>query len=124
MDVIKNENVVFVDVDGTLVLPLTKKSRSPNRKVDVYDSITKKFIKMEVHEPNVRLLVEEHHRGSYVIVWSRGGFQWAANVVKALDLTPKVDLVLTKPLLYIDDLKINEWLKYRVFLDANARYKR
>ncbi len=121
MEVIKNEHVVFFDIDGTLILPY-EEGNAPT--VDVFDAITKKFIRMRVHQPNVRLLIEEHHRGSYVIVWSRGGSEWAANVIKALHLEKRVHKVLTKPLVYFDDIAVEKWLPYRVFLDPDIKYKR
>jgi len=124
MRIHKNEHVAPFDVDGTLILPLTAENAMHGRKVQVWDSISKKYISMVAHEPNIRLLIEEKHRGSLVIVWSRGGYEWAANVIRALDLVSHVDDVYSKPLAYFDDLDISEWLKYRVYLSPETRYKR
>lgn len=121
MLVIKNESPAPFDVDGTLILHL--KDNTGYRTVNVWDAVTKAYKVFAVHEPMVRLLLEEHHRGSYVIVWSRGGWQWAKNVIIALGLEDKVDLVMTKPLVYFDDKDVAYWLKYRVFLDPNENYK-
>jgi len=119
MRVIKSENIKFFDIDGTLILPYTT-----GPAIYVYDAVTRKDIKMQAHEPNVRLLLEEKHRGSTIIVWSMGGYEWAANVVRALNLVTKVDFVMSKPLAYFDDVPIDEWLRFRVFLDPNMKYKR
>lgn len=120
---IRNESVVFFDVDGTLILPDEEKYKnSPS--VSVLDPIENKYIPMRKHEPNIRLLVEENHRGSFVVVWSRGGHEWAESVVKALNLYGLVDLIITKPHAYFDDVKIEDWLKNRVFLDHDTKYKR
>ena len=81
MITIKNEDISPFDIDQTLVLAKGTDVHKNNLRVDIYDPITKKFITMLVHEPMVRLLREQKHRGSYVIVWSRGGYEWAANVV-------------------------------------------
>jgi hypothetical protein len=124
MKVIKSEQVVFFDVDNTLVYPAEKYKGHQGALVEVYDAVTKKHVLMRVNEPNMRLLLEEKHRGSFVIVWSRGGYEWAANVLRALDLESKVDLVMSKPLVYYDDLSIDEWLTYRVFLEPNTLYKK
>lgn len=124
MNIHKNENVTPFDVDGTLIVSYTEESAKHGRKVQVWDAITEKYITVVAHEPNIRLLMEEHHRGSLVIVWSRGGYQWAANVIKALDLVDYVSDVYTKPLAYFDDLPIEAWLKYRVYLEPETRYKR
>ncbi len=123
MKVIRRENPVFVDVDSTLVLPNETKYQG-NEQVSIYDSVTGSYLTMYKHAPNIRLLLEEKHRGSFIVVWSRGGFDWAENVLKALNITYAVDLVMTKPLVYIDDLDISNWLPYRVYLEPNTAYKK
>lgn len=120
MKVIENEQLKFFDVDDTLVMP----NDGTGTTVEVYDAVTNKFITMKVHKPMVRLLREEHHRGSYVVVWSRSGYEWAANVIKALDLVSYVHLVCSKPFAYFDDKDIAEWLPYRVYLQPDMKYKR
>lgn len=109
------------DVDDTLILHLA--DNTGHRTVDVWDAVTQTYKRFAVHEPMVRLLLEEFHRGSYVVVWSRGGWQWAKNVVIALGLEEKVHQVMTKPLVYFDDKDVADWLKYRVFLNPNQSYK-
>lgn len=121
--VIHNESVVMVDVDDTLILHLSPSELLGKKKVEVYDPITKGFIVVAVHGPMVRLVQEESHRGSFVVVWSRGGYEWASNVVKALGLEESVDQIMSKPIAYFDDKPIDEWLKYRVYLKPDTIYK-
>lgn len=123
MKIVKNENILVVDVDGTLILPYDK-GKPQGRIIDVYDAVTKRNIRMCEHGPNVRLLKEESHRGSHIVVWSRGGYEWASNAVRALDLVTYVDQVMTKPLTYIDDLPVDDWLRYRIFLSPDMQYKK
>ncbi len=122
MTIIKNEMTVFVDVDGTLIVPYDPKLKQIV--IKVYDAVTKHYVKVAIHEPMIRLVKEEHHRGSHVIVWSRGGHEWAANVIRALELTPFVHQVMSKPFAYFDDVKIDKWLKYRVYLEPDMQYKK
>lgn len=122
MKVIANENTVYIDVDGTLVLPPSDSSSDYH--VKVYDPIEDKLVRLRVHEPMVRLLKEEYARGSYVTVWSRGGHAWAESVVKALGIKHCVHQVMSKPMSYFDDLPIEEWLRYRVFLSPDTPYKK
>lgn len=122
MIVTYSESVVYFDVDGTLIVDATHLPE--HRHVNVYDPIEDKIIKFRVHEPMVRLLKEEHHRGSYVVVWSRGGHAWAESVVRALGLEPCVHQVMSKPTAYFDDVLIEDWLKYRVFLPPDMQYKK
>ncbi len=122
MKIIKSEYNTFWDVDHTLIFPTDPKV--PGIKVLVYDAVTKKFLTMIGNEAMIRLMKEEKHRGANITVWSRGGYEWAANVVRALDLVPYVDTVMTKPLAYMDDLEISKWLKYRVYIPPTTSYKK
>jgi predicted phosphatase len=124
MKIIKSEYNIFYDVDDTLVFHVDPTNPIPGRKVQVYDAVKKKFLTMIENQAMVRLLQEEKHRGAHVVVWSRGGHEWAANVVKALDLVGCVDQVMTKPMAYMDDLDISDWLKYRVYLPPTKVYKK
>lgn len=123
MVIIKNENVEPFDVDGTLVLHQSADTIPLGEALQVYDAITKKFITVRINRPMVRLLRESKARGSYVIVWSKGGYRWATDVIKALDLVDFVDLVLTKPAAYYDDTEIQNWLPYRVYIAPEVIYK-
>jgi hypothetical protein len=127
MKVIKNEKTVFFDIDNTLVFssldPLIA-NLNPVTCVEVFDPINERFMNMVVHEPMVRLLREEHHRGSYVVVWSRGGYAWAGSVISALGLEKCVHEIMTKPMVYFDDRPIEEWLPYRVYLPPDMPYKK
>lgn len=123
MRINKNELNDFYDVDGTLILHLKPEEFKNHKTVSVYDAVTKKFITLGVNAPMVRLLRESHHRGACVKVWSRGGWEWAANVIKALDLVTCVDEVMSKPMAYFDDVEISQWLPYRVYLPPETVYK-
>jgi hypothetical protein len=124
MKTIKNELVRPYDVDGTLIVPYNV-GGDYGRVIDIVDPVNNnKRIRMRVNEPMVRLMLEEKQRGGFIIVWSRSGFEWAANVIKAIGLEETVDLVMSKPVVYFDDMNVNEWLKDRVFIGPNERYKR
>lgn len=125
--VLKNEYVVPVDVDGTLITHLTTAELSllPSEDViSVYDKVEQRFIKVGINRPMVRLVKEEFSRGAHVIIWSRGGFEWAEAVIKAIELQNHVHQIMSKPLSYFDDLPVEDWLKHRVFLPPNTTYKR
>lgn len=117
--IIKSENVVFFDCDDTLII-----GAGPGKKIEILDPTGGPDISTFAHEPNIRLLLEEKARGSFVIVWSRGGYQWANNILTALGLMDRVDLVMSKPLVYFDDTPIEKWLPYRVWLEPNMNYKK
>lgn len=123
MNVIKNENIEPFDVDETLVMHQDPSTIPPGDKVQVYDYLTKKFISMRMNKPMIRLLKESKARGFYVIVWSRGGNRWATDVLKALELTEHVDLVMSKPTKVFDDKAIEDWCTDRIYLSPDTIYK-
>jgi hypothetical protein len=123
MKVIKNENIMTFDVDDTLILHLSEKELSKHTVLQVWDEIESKTICVGINKPMVRLLKEEIHRGNQVIVWSRGGYRWAASVLNALQLSDLNIIVMTKPLVYFDDKDVKEWLPYRVYLSPETVYK-
>ena len=59
---------------------------------------------------NIDSLIRHAERGHYVVVWSAGGHEWAARVVKELGLADYVDLVMTKPRWYLDDMPADSWM--------------
>ena len=123
MKVIENEDVSPFDVDDTLIMTTTGVSAADSL-VEVPDPLEpSRLIKFKVNESMVRLLREQHHRGSYVIVWSRGGYEWASAVVTALGLSNSVDLIMSKPKTYFDDLPVEKWLTDRVYLEPRSNYK-
>ena len=122
MKIVKSEHTVFIDVDDTLVMHVDPDTIK-GVKVQVYDSVGEGFITVEANLPMIRLLKEEKHRGAYIVVWSRGGYEWASNVIRALELVSYVDEVMSKPMVYFDDKSIAEWLPYRVWLPPETVYK-
>lgn len=124
MRVIRNERPIPIDVDGTLIIHTNDFTNiCPLETVEVYDPLSGSNIKLRKNLPMIRLLKEEHARGTFTLVWSRGGYQWASDIIEALGLTDYVDLVMTKPLVYFDDINIEDWLKDRVWIGPDTIYK-
>jgi len=123
MIVTKYENVRPIDVDGCLIYCVKDKTK-PYVPVDVIDPVTKRYIRQGVNTNMVRLLREEHHRGGYIIVWSRSGWEWARNVVQALGLEKYVHEVKSKPIAYFDDTPVKKWMTDRVYIGPDEMYKR
>lgn len=124
MKVIQSERPIFCDVDDTLVMhgdDLTL--LCPLDIVEINDPISKRKIRLRKNHAMIRLVKEEFTRGAHIFVWSRGGFDWASSVVIALGLKPYVHYVLSKPLVYLDDKNVEQWLKDRVWISPNTKYK-
>lgn len=57
------------------------------------------------HDEHVTLLRSLKAVGYTVVVWSAGGSAWAERVVQQLGLAECVDVIVSKPSLWIDDYK-------------------
>lgn len=123
MQVIKSEMTSFWDIDGTLIVG--RNDEGATRNVSIPDPLDKtKYIVVSPNDSMIRLMREERHRGAFIVVWSRGGHEWAESVIKALNLVELVDVIMSKPMAYFDDKDVSEWLPYRVFLKPTSNYKR
>lgn len=120
MKTVRNENILVCDVDETLYLSTGNKELKTR---PVWDELTKSFIYIQPHEPHVRLIHEQKARGRFIIVWSKGGHAWAEAVVNALGLVSVVDLVMTKPIAYIDDQPVETWLTEQIYIPHTLEYK-
>ena len=120
MTVIRSEQIICFDVDQTLILHRTAKKKDKIVAVtDPYDFAQRYLV---VHEPHIKILKDRKKRGATIIVWSQNGWAWAEAVVRALRLEHEVDLVLSKPIAYVDDLPVETWLAERIYLDADSKY--
>ena len=124
MQVVKNERTIFVDVDDTLVMHEKHPGNTNLDLVFIPDNINLRTeIKVWCNNSMIRQVKEEFLRGSHIVVWSKGGYQWAEQVLKALDLCNYVHIVMTKPFAYFDDKPAYEWMSERVFLEPSVKYK-
>lgn len=110
MNIINNEKIIAFDIDETLVMHGLGK----NSIECPYDG---SIIYLTPHARHVKLLKDHKARGYSVIVWSAAGFRWASKVIKMLELDEYVDLILTKPIKYVDDLPVDEWMQNRIYLN-------
>lgn len=66
------------------------------------------------HEKHIRELKNHATRGHYIIVWSKGGCNWASRIVEELGLREYVDICGKKPDWIYDDKPLN-YLADRVY---------
>lgn len=110
MIVIRGPTAYF-DVDDTLVLwsPTEEqlKHAVPFNVTDAFfegEGVAPWIEMLVPHYPHVEQLKKHAIRGQKVIVWSAGGAEWAAAVIKQLDLEHYVTLAIDKPDWAYDDL--------------------
>jgi hydroxymethylpyrimidine pyrophosphatase-like HAD family hydrolase len=121
MKLIENENVVFIDVDETLVHHVPSSEWCPQQqttpmKLNYYNM---SFFVFPIKE-NIELLRAYKARGYTVFVWTNNGYRWGKEVINALDLNNYVDFVMTKPAKVVDDSAIQSWVQ-TINLDPNRK---
>lgn len=113
MRIVKSDNIVCFDVDDTLLMWEYDNDllfHSKARPINVNGCT------VLAHDTHIRKLKEFKAKGHYVIVWSQGGYEWAAEAVKLLRLEAYVDLVICKPKWYVDDNDANNFMR-RIYKD-------
>ena len=120
MKVISQESTIFIDVDNTLVM--WGKAKKHEKVVMVTCPYSAQQEVLRPHKGHIKVLKDRHARGSFIVVWSAGGYQWANAVVKALGLEQHVDLVMSKPHMYIDDKKAKGILGERLYIPYGDDY--
>lgn len=107
MNVIENENVIFFDVDDTLIREPTEEEFK-NFNFISFTNFNINVGKTPINK-NRDLLRQFKARNYTVIVWSHGGYAWAKEVITKLGASEYVDYIMTKPRVYVDDISVNEW---------------
>lgn len=108
---IENEMIIYFDCDDTLVMYNVN-----GKKLDFVDPYSKENISLVPHKKQIKLLKDFKARGYKVVVWTAAGAIWAKEVVNKLKLNNYVDLIISKPLKYVDDLPAQEILGSRIYL--------
>jgi hydroxymethylpyrimidine pyrophosphatase-like HAD family hydrolase len=101
---------VFIDVDDTLV----SWDEDDNGTLINTPLGMRKF---KIFDDVVSAIKLHKLRGHNVIVWSAGGGEWARTVVDSLGLTEYVDLCISKPSWFWDDIEAS-----KILLEENRRH--
>ncbi len=121
MRVVEIESTIFVDVDDTLVM-WGVKAKKGEKLIAVTNPHDGKQDYLAPHLGHIKVLKDRKARGSFIVVWSAGGYAWATSVVKALGIQDHVDLVMTKPHMYIDDKKASEFMTEHLYIPYESGY--
>lgn len=108
---IENEMIIYIDCDDTLVMHNVK-----GEKITFSDPYSLEKISLTPHKRHIKLLKDFKARGYSIVVWSAAGAIWAKEVVTKLELLDYVDLMISKPLKFIDDLPATEILGARIYI--------
>lgn len=109
MLVLPDKDTVFWDIDDTLVVWDTWQGREDE--ILIFDEPRYRSINVVPHYEHITLLKKHKKMGKNpTVVWSAGGSEWAAAVVKKLGLEEYVDVIMCKPKYYYDDLHCTEFM--------------
>lgn len=116
MKVIKSTKIIYCDVDETLVL-WDWKQYDPDGKdlIEIKDIQSGYSEFLLPHFRHVEFLKQFKTRGHTIVVWSQGGAIWCETVVKALGLEDIVDICISKPDWYIDDMHASAYFGNNIY---------
>ena len=123
MQVIKSNEIVFFDVDDTLVvwgdtnpeekIPITVNHFDNEDDGPINLGFTEYLVPHKVH---IEQLKKHKANGATIVVWSQGGWRWSQAVVNALGLAEFVDLAMSKPTWAYDDLPAHEFIGKTIWM--------
>lgn len=118
--IIKSEQVLPVDIDGTLII--WGKVRKGDKALRYTCPYTNQQMTVRIHLPNVAIVKERLARGATILAWSASGYAKAKAVLTALEIDSPNLIILSKPIGYMDDIECSEWMGKRIFLDEDCKY--
>ena len=107
---LKDTITIYFDVDDTLIMWDQSGTKWSDKDEVVIRPDSNYPVLARPHHEHIKLLKKHKQHGEVVIVWSAGGAQWAADVVRALKLEDYVDVCASKPEVYYDDMPIKVWM--------------
>jgi len=120
--IIDNDNILPVDVDGTLIKYMSLSEYIEYKEqggIDVFKAYYGgEMMYLRPMRMNIALL--KHHktvRNFYIRVHSANGKEWAEKIVNLLKLNDYVDSIETKAHKCVDDKPISDWMPTRIFLE-------
>lgn len=121
MYVAKSEQVICFDCDDTLIMWDENHTQPFNGAVEVICPWDSGVSYHRPHHRHIRFLKKQYAKGMTVVVWSAAGTKWAEAVVKALNIENHVDIVMSKPVKWVDDLeKAEDVLGVRLYLSEDG----
>lgn len=114
--ILESDNAVFFDCDDTLCIwNPTQEQAERGIKFNNYGY----EVNLVPHLRHIESLKLHKARNHRIVVWSAGGWEWAKEVVKVLELTEYVDVIMSKPKWVYDDLPASSFIP-----EANRIWKK
>jgi hydroxymethylpyrimidine pyrophosphatase-like HAD family hydrolase len=115
MKIVEGFDFTYFDCDDTLVMWDTTLIDQNLDKCITFENPSDKNLKWLLlpNENTIQALKQAKAAGSTIVVWSAGGWDWALEVVTRLELKDYVDLVISKPMRYYDDIPSSQFMGRR-----------
>ena len=115
--VLESDNVMYVDIDETLVLWEATSEQKQKYGVD-FDHFGEPAV-LVPHKKHIQIIKNSKARGHTIVFWSQGGYEWCKQIVTKLGLLGYADAILSKPKWFLDDLPSSAFMP-----EANRIYKK
>jgi len=120
--IVKNSELLFCDVDDTLI-----KWEGTGSGTNVRIKCSGHSNLFSVHTEHIKQLQEHIKRGHGVVIWSQGGWEWASAVVDGLVeggllSAEEVEdfVIMNKPRWVYDDLQAEAWMPESRFIEIEG----
>lgn len=112
MQIIKEDKIIFYDVDDCLVFWPEHLKYNPEDIIEI-DSLYpiiggEQTYKLTPNHNVIEDLKNKSKQEFFIIVWSAAGYEHAEEIVEKLGIIFFVNIVMSKPLYIVDDLKPEE----------------
>lgn len=116
MQILESETVVMCDIDDTILMWNTNYKCPSLEGVKTTCPYSGEIRYLRPHYRHIELLKQYKARGFTIVFWSAAGYLWAKEAVNVLGLNDITDLIMTKPIKYLDDLQASEILGARIYI--------
>lgn len=106
-----DKRVAYIDVDDTIIQWNCSTVEAGHLLLQGPDT---SFIVRPI-EQHITLIKELRTVGWQIVVWSQGGSDHAERVVKLLGIENLVDLIVSKPTVYVDDIPFEQQCIKRIY---------
>lgn len=112
------DDAYYFDCDDTLVMwppgPVAISwPESHKRAIEFKAPHGRNSFWLKPHLKHIQKLKGRARSGGTVVVWSAGGYKWAEEVVRVLDLWDHVDYIMGKPAICFDDQPVGSGIAPR-----------
>lgn len=102
---INSDMVVMFDCDDTCVMWNNNEYwLDGDEKIELVDPYDNATVYLYPHTQHINLMKKYKKQGYTIVLWSAAGHLWAKEVADKLKINDLVDIIMSKPIKYVDDI--------------------